>query len=75
METKSAYAMIRALGKVFETALTDKGYSKPATTILMAGIAAYNKLNLKGCPQSPPKGSQETQEAPKKPEEALNRPA
>ena len=48
METKSAYAMIRALGKVFETALTDKGYSKPATTILMAGIAAYNKLNLKG---------------------------
>jgi hypothetical protein len=48
METKLAYAMIRNLGQIFADALAKAGHGKPDTSILMHGIAAYTKLNLKG---------------------------
>lgn len=48
METKLAYAMIRNLGQIFTDALAKAGHGKPDTSILMHGIAAYTKLNLKG---------------------------
>lgn len=48
METKLAYAMIRTLGQIFADALAKAGHAKPDTSILMHGIAAYSKLNLKG---------------------------
>ena len=48
METKLAYGMIRTLGQIFADALAKAGHAKPDTSILMHGIAAYSKLNLKG---------------------------
>ena len=48
METKLAYGMIRTLGQIFADALANAGHAKPDTSILMHGIAAYSKLNLKG---------------------------
>jgi len=48
MTTESAYSMIRALGAIFGDALTAAGHDNPAATTLVGGIAAYNKLNLKG---------------------------
>lgn len=48
METKLAYGMIRNLGQIFADALAKAGHAKPDTGILMHGIAAYSKLNLKG---------------------------
>lgn len=48
MTAEKAYGMIRALGAIFGDALTAAGHDKPAATTLIAGIAAYNKLNLQG---------------------------
>jgi len=47
MTTELAYSMIRTLGSIFADALEKAG--KPVdSTVLVHGIAAYNKLNLKG---------------------------
>jgi len=48
METKLAYATIRNLGQIFADGLAKAGHAKPDTSILLHGIAAYSKLNLKG---------------------------
>lgn len=48
MEIKLAYAMIRNLGAVFAEALDKAGKCKPNVSVLVHGIAAYTKLNLKG---------------------------
>ena len=47
MTTELAYSMIRTLGSIFKDALDKAGKSVDSTP-LMHGIAAYNKLNLKG---------------------------
>ena len=48
MTTDLAYSMIRTLGAIFADALANAGHAKPDVSPLMHGIAAYNKLNLKG---------------------------
>jgi hypothetical protein len=47
MNIDTAYAQIRTLGTIFRDALVKAG--KPVdNTVLVHGLAAYTKLNLKG---------------------------
>jgi hypothetical protein len=47
MNIDNAYAQIRTLGTIFRDALIKAG--KPVdSTVLVHGLAAYTKLNLKG---------------------------
>jgi hypothetical protein len=47
MNIDLAYSMINTLGAIFKDAL-DKAGKSVDSTVLMHGMAAYTKLNLKG---------------------------